>query len=215
MSHDEVATRLPAILNRLHPAGRIGPDGAASDGPPAWAQAVAAALGVQSPENQRPIAARRALQIARSQGWSDNRLAFSLYIYGRMTISDDANGALAAFNEAQAIFLSRPETHIHAAHVAVQIAAFALSAGQPEAARQIIDDNIPAAIAGENAGLLATLLMIKAQALDQLGRANEAQVVRLDSLGWALYGFGSEKQVLRHLAEIASLAPPNLKVAQR
>ena len=43
--------------------------------------------------------------------------------------------------------------------------------------------------------LLATLLMIKAEALDAQGRSEEARITRLDSLGWARYGFGSDQEV--------------------
>jgi len=53
------------------------------------------------------------------------------------------------------------------------------------------DEAIPAARNGENAALLATLLMIKAQALEGQGRVKDARAVRLDALGWGRYGFGS------------------------
>ena len=38
-------------------------------------------------------------------------------------------------------------------------------------------------------------------------RASEARAVRLDSLGWARYGFGAEAVVRARMSEIASLAP--------
>jgi len=40
-----------------------------------------------------------------------------------------------------------------------------------------------------NAALLSTLLLLRAEALELENRAAEAQAVRLDSLGWARYGF--------------------------
>jgi hypothetical protein len=58
----------------------------------------------------------------------------------------------------------------------------------------------------ENAALLSTLLMIKAEALHLAGRATEAQLVRLDSLGWARYGFGSDAEVGARMEEISRIA---------
>ena len=51
--------------------------------------------------------------------------------------------------------------------------------------------------------------MIKAEALALLGRDAEAQLVRLDSLGWARYGFGSDDEVGARLMEIAAISPVN------
>ena len=47
----------------------------------------------------------------------------------------------------------------------------------------------------------------RVQALLAAGRHDEARVVRLDSLGWARYGFGTDAAVRSHAAEIASLSP--------
>ena len=49
--------------------------------------------------------------------------------------------------------------------------------------------------------------MFKAEALDLQGKEEEALELRLDSLGWGLYGFGSRQEVVDRLNEIASLAP--------
>ena len=57
------------------------------------------------------------------------------------------------------------------------------------------------------AALLATLQMIRAEALDDVGRAAEARAVRLDSLGWGRYGFGSNAAVGARLSEVAALSP--------
>jgi hypothetical protein len=59
----------------------------------------------------------------------------------------------------------------------------------------------------ENAALLATLLMIRAEALDATGNPSEARAVRLDSLAWGRYGFGSNAAVGARLSEVAALAP--------
>jgi hypothetical protein len=54
-------------------------------------------------------------------------------------------------------------------------------------------------------GVLATLMLIKAEALENEGRVAEARALRLDSLDAARYGFGSDKAVQARQAEIASL----------
>ena len=47
------------------------------------------------------------------------------------------------------------------------------------------------------------------EALELTGRASEARIVRLDSLNWARYGFGSEKHLKTKLREIQALNPLN------
>ena len=54
---------------------------------------------------------------------------------------------------------------------------------------------------------MSTLMMFKAEALDMNGKTAAAETVRLDSLGWARYGFGSDQNVQARLAEISSLRP--------
>jgi len=66
---------------------------------------------------------------------------------------------------------------------------------------------MPLAAAHENAILLATLMMFKAEALEMTGSGAEARMVRMDSLGWARYGFGADAIVRARLNEIASLNP--------
>ena len=46
-----------------------------------------------------------------------------------------------------------------------------------------------------------------AEALDLTGRSAEAEAVRLDSLGWARYGFGADWAVRAKLREVAALNP--------
>jgi len=58
----------------------------------------------------------------------------------------------------------------------------------------------------QNAALLATLMLIKAEALEAMGRVAEARALRLDTAPLARYGFGSDRQVRARTAEIASLA---------
>ena len=91
------------------------------------------------------------------------------------------------------------------------MAAFARSSGQLDVAIRLTDEGIPAARSSSNAALLATLLMIKAEALQASGRDEEARRIRLDSLGWGRYGFGSERNVRTRLNEIKALAPRRVR----
>ncbi|WP_300314288.1 hypothetical protein [uncultured Psychrobacter sp.] len=50
-------------------------------------------------------------------------------------------------------------------------------------------------------------LALRAEALDLTGRVSEAREVRMDSLGWARYGFGADWAVRAKLREIAALNP--------
>jgi hypothetical protein len=207
MSKEEVAARLPAILARLNPAGQ----GMGYTPRPAttrdWIDAIEIALGPRTSPGRRQAAAAQAVEIARARRWNDNRAGFSLYALGRLSLGTDPDLALASFLQAGQIFAQRSDTAIHEAHVSMQLSAFALSAGQADLALELADRSIPAVERAQNAALLASLLLVKAEALDLLGRPAEAQAIRVDSLGWARYGFGPDEDVLMRAAEIASLAP--------
>ncbi len=207
MSRGDVAARLPAILARLNPAGGAGAPRMGGRSPEAWKDAIATALGKGASTNRRREAATTAVALARKMGWRDTRLAFSLFAYGRLHMRQSSKDAFAAFREAEAIYRTNPETALHAAHMGVQLAAYALSAGQADQAIAIVNTHIAPVMRAENAALLATLMMIKAEALDLEGRPREAELVRLDSLGWARYGFGSNEQVGARLSEIAAISP--------
>ncbi|MBV1866562.1 MAG: DUF2927 domain-containing protein [Marinosulfonomonas sp.] len=207
MTRQQVAARLPAILSRINPAGRAGGFTSASATPLAWGKSVHNALGPRGTPVTRLSAAKSTVAMARAHGWQDNRLGFALYAQGRLALGNDPDLALASFSEAESIFRTDPTTALHAAHVAVQGAAYALSAGRAKDAIAIADRNTTVALRAENASLLATFLMLKAQALDNLDRPGEADIVRLDSLGWARYGFRSEGEIRSRLREIAALTP--------
>lgn len=209
MTREQVAARLPAILARLNPAGQRVPARPRKASPRAWIDAVEEALGPRATAERRQAAAQRAVGIAQQQGWTDNRLAFSLFALGRLSLSGQSDVALASFLQAKKIYDARPETRLHAAHVAMQLAAFALSSNQPRAAIELVDANLPPVADAENAALLATLLLIKSEALDLLGEAGAARAVRIDSLGWARYGFGPDTAVRDRANEIARLSPRN------
>jgi hypothetical protein len=207
MTPQAVAARLPDILARINPAGRAGGLAPASVTPRQWSNAIEAALGARRSPSRRLSAAKRAVSLARSQGWNDNRLGFSLYAQGRLALAYDTALAVTSFAQAEAVFRADPATRLHGAHVAVQAAAYALSDGRASKTIDIVNRNSPTALAAENASLLSTLLMIKAQALDTLGRPSEAKIVRRDSLGWARYGIGSDAAIRARLQEIAALSP--------
>jgi len=207
MPREEVAARLPALLARLNPAGQRISTPPVRPTPRVWIEAMETALGPAAAPSRRRAAAEQAVGIAGSRGWGDNRLAFSLFALGRLNLSVNAEVALASFLQAGQIYAETPGTQVQEAHVAMHLAAFSLSAGQPEAALTIVNAHLAPVVASENAALLATMLMIKAEALDVLGRSSEARAVRLDSLGWARYGFGPDSEVRARLNEIAALNP--------
>ncbi len=208
MTRAEVAAVLPDLLARLNPGG-AGRGSAGDPGPTprSWTQAIETALGPRTPGPQRREAARRALALAEAAGWRDNRRAFSHFAVARLAMASEVEEAVMHFGAAAAIFRSLPGGAIHVAHVDMQMAAFALSSGQAAEALQLADRAIPPVRAAENAALLATLLMIRAEALDMLGRGAEARAARVDSLAWGRYGFGGEAAVRARAAEIAGLVP--------
>jgi len=207
MTRAEVAAKLPAVLARINPAGQNKRRAVRADTNRDWIDAIESALGPSISSSGRRAAAKRAVAIAKREGWNDNRLAFSLFALGRLTLSSDPDLALASFLHSGSIYAARSDTHLHAAHVSMQLAAFALSAGDAEAAISIVDANAPIVERSENAALLATLLMVKAEALDLTERAAEARVVRTEALGWARYGFGADRVVRARVSEIAALSP--------
>jgi hypothetical protein len=209
MRRAEVAARLPAILARLNPAGRSLPSRPLRDTPRRWIDAIQLALGPGTPPVARHAAARDALAMAESQGWTDHRRAFSHYALGRLTQGVNAELALSHFRAAQTFYTRSPVTQLHAAHVAAQLAAYALTEGNGEEALLQTGPYLAVAARHENAALLSTLLLLRAEALDLLGRKQEAETVRLDSLGWARYGFGSDRAVRTKLNEITALSPLN------
>jgi len=207
MSRAEVAARLPGVLARINPAGQSVAQRPVSSTPRAWVTAIEQAVSPRATDAQRREGARRALEIAQAQGWRDNRRAFSHFVLARLSLANQVETAVINFAEASGIYRSLPTGALHAAHVDMQMAAFALTAGQNDEVLKLTARAMPAVQAAQNAGLLATLQILRAEALAGMGRMGEAQAVRLDSLPWARYGFGSEAVVQRRMAEIAALAP--------
>ncbi|WP_413718881.1 DUF2927 domain-containing protein [Silicimonas sp. MF1-12-2] len=207
MREPEVAARLPTILNRLNPSGRRGGTSDATTEFAAWQNEIGTATMPRTSRNRRIAAAERAVSLARQFGPNDSRLAFSYYILGRLSLSNAPETALAAFLEAGRIYQSRPDTAIQEAHVAMQVAAFQLSAGRAEVAINLVDQSLDAVNEAEHAALLSLLLMVKAEALVLLDRDWDARRVQDEALAWARYGFGSEKEVRERAAEIRAISP--------
>ena len=206
MLPNEVATRLPAILADLNPLGQVPGRAASQTNSRLWTIAIETALGPNTALAKRTKAADQALMIAQNEGWKDNRLAFSYFAVGRLSLSKGIPRAIASFSRAARLYQTLPDGPLHVAHVDMQMAALALSSGQPQVTINLADKAMPIAMIAQNAALLATFMLLKAQALDQLGRADEAQALRLDSLGWARYGFGSDDDVRARMADIAALS---------
>lgn len=206
MSRGEVAIRIPAILARLNPAGEARARQPLNDTSRDWIDAIETALQNGAPAAKRRSAAQRAIALGKAFGWTGTRAGFAQYAYGRLQVGNDPSLALASFNAAEVAYSASPATQIHAAHIAVQQAAFALAAGDADRVISLSDRYATIAAQHQNAALYATLLMFKAEALEMQGKFAQGESLRMDSLGWARYGFGSEKNVRARLNEIAGLA---------
>ena len=124
-----------------------------------------------------------------------------------MTLASDPEAALNAFLSARRIYRARPETGIQQAHVALQIAAFQLSTGDASAALNTAEDAIPAVRRAEHAALLSLFLLMKSEAQKALGAAQGSATSEAEALGWARYGFGSEREIRARISEIRAISP--------
>jgi hypothetical protein len=171
-----------------------------------WTEAIETALGRKGTLALRQAAADRALAIALGRGWQDNRLAFSHFAVGRLAAGSDPARALEAFAEAAALYARLPGGAVQGAHVDMQLAAMALAGGLPDQAARLADRALPTVRASQNAALQATLMLIKAEALEQLGDSAAAAALRLDSAAPARYGFGPDSVVRDRMRDIAAVA---------
>ena len=205
MTKAQVAAYLPGLLAQMNPAGNVSGARAARPTPRAWEAAVEGAFSPRSSAATRQSDSAKMVSIAKAQGLTDARLAFSYYADGRSLATKDPAQAVQLLNAANSVYAGIPGAQVHMAHVDMQLAAIALAAGEPDQAIAYADRSIPVARQAENAALLATLMLVKAEALEALGDAAQARALRLDSLGWARFGFGAEAQVQARQAEIATL----------
>ncbi|MEQ6247875.1 DUF2927 domain-containing protein [Sulfitobacter sp. HNIBRBA3233] len=207
MSRGQVAATLPHILREINPRGETAPARYATRTPQPWKQAIEDALGPSSTRAERMRGAQKALLIAQDMGWTDQRRAFAHYAMGRVLQREDRAAAQEQYAIANRYYAATPGTSLHRAYVATQLAAHAISQGEGAQALSLVGPHIETARQNENAALLSTLLLLRAEALDLENRPAEAEAVRLDSLGWARYGFGSDWAVRAKLREIAALNP--------
>ncbi len=181
MSRADVAARLPALLARLNPAT-----------PPAWSRAIETALIPGTAQAARLRAASEATRMARDLGWQDHRRGFAHYTLGQLLQPSDPQAAADHFNAALKYMENTPGSGPQKARIQSRLAGLDLSAGRPEDALRRTAPAMDQARAAQNAAVLARLQLQSAEALARLGRSAQARAVRLDSLGWARYGFGSE-----------------------
>lgn len=196
MSRDEVAARLGASPLAL----------ASGDTPADWTRAIEMALGRNGSLTMRKAAAERALALAKAEGWADGRLAFSHFAVGRIMAGTEPERALDAFRRAGMIYAGLPGGEVQVAHVDMQLAAMALAGGLAEEAVHLADRAIPAVQRSGNAALLATLMLIKAEALERMGNPAAAAALRMDSAPYARYGFGPDSVVKERMRDIAAVA---------
>ena len=194
MTRNEVAARLGTVAT----PGRTQPV--------EWTRSIETALGRNGSLAVRQAAAERALDIASASGWTDSRMAFSQFALGRLVAGSDPARALDAFSAAAAIYARLPGGEVHLAHVDMQMAAMALAGGLAEEAVRLADRAMPAVRRARNEALLATLMLIKAEALDVLGNPPAAAALRMDSAPHARYGFGPDKVVQARMRDIAAVA---------
>ncbi|WP_424833405.1 DUF2927 domain-containing protein [Ruegeria sp.] len=192
MTRDQVAQVLPGVLRRLNPRGDRIAYQPVTDTPRAWIRSVQRALGPGAGNARRLRAAQQAADIGQEQGWTDHRRAYPHYLLGRMQQFDDPDAAQRQYEIALQYLNTKPGTDVHRAHITAQTAANALADGRGPEALPEIDQAINVMMQAENAALLATLMLLKSEAMRQAGRTDQARTVRLDSIGWARYGFGSD-----------------------
>ena len=197
MTEAQVAARLPAIVAAAEPrrpvSRRLG-----------FARH-AARLGPgreHSPLAPRHPSPRACLQPTGCWPWRRRRagpttgFGFAWFALGRLQAPDDPMAAERSYTAAAQIYAGPARRR--RASVPCLDAAFRHrpGLGPPRTGdHSSCDQALPLAQRGQNAALLASLKLIKAEALALLGRDDEAAALRLDSLPAARYGFGGERAV--------------------
>ncbi|MCX8952603.1 DUF2927 domain-containing protein [Ruegeria sp. NA] len=206
MTRDQVAAVIPGILSRLNPRGERLAAQPPTNTPREWINAIQKSLGPGPGSPRQMRAAQKAARIGQQLGWTDHRRAYPHYLMGRMEQFRDPAEAQRQFKIAQQFLRATPGTEVHQAYVSTQTAAFALAQDRGPEVLPELDQAIDVMTRAENASLLATLLLLKSEALKQAGQLQQARAVRLDSLGWARYGFGSDL-VAQSLAQNSGRRP--------
>ena len=206
MTRAEVGARLPAILAQLNPRSGASRSLALDPipTPRAWTDAIENSLAASN--RRRSFAfAQAALRIALDQDWQDERLAFSLFLAARFAPPGQGEEALDALISAASIYSARPGGEVPRAHVELHLAAQALASGQYPIVLRLTDNAMGPARRSENGALLSSLMLLRAQALERMGRVTEAETLRRDAIPFAIFGFGSERAADDRRDEIAAL----------
>ena len=207
MSRDAVGAALPGVLDRVNPKGRGKARAARAPESPEFAKAIERALSRDRTRAERAAAANDATRIAAAMRPVDHRLGVALLARGREELRRDPEAAVRDFGSAYTLFRTRlGPRDIRTAQAGVHLAAMSLATERYDLAIRLADLHVPDALAARNAVLIAGYLSIKAAALAETGRIDEAREARLDSLRWARYGFGEEGGgMAREQARIAAL----------
>ena len=206
MTREQVEAIIPGIIARLNPQGAALPVQANDETPREWIKAVQRSLNPGRSVQARTRSAQQAARIGQERGWTDHRRAYPYFLMGRMQQFDDPQTALRNYQTAQQFLRPAPGTDLHRAYITTQLGAYALAQGKGPDFLPELDAAITQMTRAENASQLATLLLLKSEALNQAGRSEQARSVRLDSLGWARYGFGSDV-VVRSLQQDIAQGP--------
>jgi len=208
MSKAQVASVLPQILARLNPIGQTLPPVRLQPTSRDWTRSIETALGPKTSNSKRRSAAFRAVQIAKDKGYQDHRLGFSYFARAQISLHDDPRLAATDFAQAYAIFKTLfGVSDIHTAQAAVQMASLSLSAGKYDAALGFINDSIPAARKSQNGSLLFSLLAMKSEVFEGLGRFADAKSLKKEAISWGHYGLASRVEVSKRLSQVADLRP--------
>ena len=207
MSRDAVGAALPGILDRINPKGRGKAPAPRAPESPEFSAAIEAALSRDRPRSERTRAANDATRTAAAMNPADHRLGVALLARGRQELRRDPEAAVRDFGSAYTLFRKQLGPHdIRTAQAGVHLAAMSLATERFDLAIRLADLHVPDALAARNAVLIAGYLSIKAAALAETDRIDEAREARLDSLRWARYGFGEEGGAMaREQTRIAAL----------
>ncbi|SFI52518.1 DUF2927 domain-containing protein [Jannaschia pohangensis] len=206
MTQQQVAERLPAIFANINPRGRRADRAPVRESSLRWSRSLQGALDPRGSDEVRLTHAKNAVTLAQAEGLTDARLALSHLALGRAALAVDGDLAIAAFLESASIYRRLDGDGVQTAQITVQLAALALSSGQAEGAITLLDRAIPAADGAQNASLLATLLLLRAEATQLRGADAEAGRIRREALAWGRYAWGDRVLALRS-AEVAGLRP--------
>lgn len=207
MGRAAVEARLPALLARENPAGQF--EGTAARADLRWQSLIKTAVISSNPRSARLSAAQKA--VARARRLGGHRLAYSLLIYGRLTLHDQPALAAPAFQEAYQINLATlgPD-NLRTALAAMHVAALAIKAGEYDAVIRLTTHALAVAKRYHAPVLQAGIQGLRALAFARLGQNSAAEAARVDSLAQARYAFGEgAARIMAAQAQIEGLLPTN------